>query len=78
MQPLLRSTSDVLNIKDTIDDTRDTFSPSRLNENFSVVDSIRQQARDTKDSLMRFVPLFLSPLPPSHLLSPLQPLGSSK
>ena len=54
MQPLLRSTSDVLNLKDTVEDTRDTFSPSRLSESFSVVGSIQQQARQTKEQLTRW------------------------
>mmetsp|Transcript_32756 Transcript_32756/g.51200 ORF Transcript_32756/g.51200 Transcript_32756/m.51200 type:complete len:350 (-) Transcript_32756:40-1089(-) len=38
-----RSTSDVFNVTDTIEETKETFHPDRLSENFGVVGSIRDR-----------------------------------
>jgi len=64
LKPMMRSGADVLNLQDTIQDTKDTFHPDNLAETFDVVGSGRKHVERAADQLKRISNTFVTPESP--------------
>tara|TARA_R110002050_G_scaffold207524_1_gene343681 strand:+ start:314 stop:925 length:612 start_codon:yes stop_codon:yes gene_type:complete len=61
IRPLIHSTSDVLNLKDTVDDTYNTFHPDTISQSFPVVKDIREKTSSVGKRLSTHMSKYYTP-----------------